>query len=141
MLVNSYSPDGLEPPTFNILSFVRVAPLLVIACFVVALKEMASIGLLPVYGIRSGLTEATAALMLFFAAIGGAVLQFPIGWFGDYFSRVGVMVVCGLIGIAGAVVLPFVVMVPWLLFLTLFVWMGCIKLAGSIIRCYWRTRT
>ena len=124
LLVKGYSPDSLESPTFNILSFVRVAPLLVIACFVVALKDMASIGLLPVYGIRSGLTEATAALMLFFAAIGGAVLQFPIGWLGDYFSRLGVMVVCGLIGIAGAVVLPFVIMVPWLLFLTLFVWMG-----------------
>ena len=124
LLVNNYSPDGLESPTFNILSFVRVAPLLVVAVFVVALKEMASVGLLPVYGVRSGLTEATAALMLFFAAIGGAVLQFPIGWLGDYFSRVGVMVVCGLVGIAGAVVMPFVIMVPWLLFLTLFVWMG-----------------
>ena len=125
LTVKSYSPDGLDSPTFNVLSFVRGAPLLVMACFVVALKDMASVGLLPVYGVRSGLTEALAALMLFFAAIGGAVLQLPIGWLGDYFSRVGVMIVCGLVGIAGAVVLPFVIMVPWLLFLTLFVWMGC----------------
>ena len=43
LLVNNYSPDGLESPTFNILSFVRVAPLLVVAVFVVALKEMASV--------------------------------------------------------------------------------------------------
>ena len=125
LMVKSYSPDRLDSPTFNVLSFVRVAPLLVMACFVVALKDMASVGLLPVYGVRSGLTEAIAALMLFFAAIGGAVLQFPIGWLGDYFSRVGVMIVCGLVGIAGAIVLPFVILVPWLLFLTLFVWMGC----------------
>ena len=125
LTVKSYSPDGLDSPTFNVLSFVRVAPLLVMACFVVALKDMASVGLLPVYGVRSGLTEAIAALMLFFAAIGGAVLQLPIGWLGDYFSRVGVMIVCGLVGIAGAIVLPFVIMVPWLLFLTLFIWMGC----------------
>ena len=125
LTVKSYSPDGLDSPTFNVLSFVRVAPLLVMACFVVALKDMASVGLLPVYGVRSGLTEALAALMLFFAAIGGAVLQLPIGWLGDYFSRVGVMIVCGLVGIAGAIVLPFVIMVPWLLFLTLFIWMGC----------------
>ena len=125
LTVKSYSPDGLDSPTFNVLSFVRVAPLLVMACFVVALKDMASVGLLPVYGVRSGLTEALAALMLFFAAIGGAVLQLPIGWLGDYFSRVSVMIVCGLVGIAGAIVLPFVIMVPWLLFLTLFIWMGC----------------
>ena len=125
LTVKSYSPDGLDSPAFNVLSFVRVSPLLVMACFVVALKEMASVGLLPVYGVRSGLTEAIAALMLFFAAIGGAVLQLPIGWLGDCFSRVGVMIVCGLVGIVGAIVLPFVIMVPWLLFLTLFVWMGC----------------
>ena len=124
LLVKSYSPDELDTPTFNIVSFIKVAPLLVIACFVVAFKDMASVGLLPVYGVRSGLSDATAALMLFFAAIGGAVLQFPIGWLGDYFSRVGVMVLCGLVGIAGATVLPFVVTVPWLLFLTLFIWLG-----------------
>jgi MFS family permease len=124
LLVKSYSPDELDTPTFNIVSFIKVAPLLVIACFVVAFKDMASVGLLPVYGVRSGLSDATAALMLFFAAIGGAVLQFPIGWLGDYFSRVGVMVLCGLVGIAGAAVLPFVVTVPWLLFLTLFIWLG-----------------
>jgi MFS family permease len=124
LLVKSYSPDELDTPTFNIVSFIKVARLLVIACFVVAFKDMASVGLLPVYGVRSGLSDATAALMLFFAAIGGAVLQFPIGWLGDYFSRVGVMVLCGLVGIAGAAVLPFVVTVPWLLFLTLFIWLG-----------------
>ena len=124
LLVKSYSPDELDTPTFNIVSFIKVAPLLVIACFVVAFKDMASVGLLPVYGVRSGLSDATAALMLFFAAIGGAVLQFPIGWLGDYFGRVGVMVLCGLVGIAGAAVLPFVVTVPWLLFLTLFIWLG-----------------
>ena len=124
LLVKSYSPDELDTPTFNIVSFIKVAPLLVIACFVVAFKDMASVGLLPVYGVRNGLSDATAALMLFFAAIGGAVLQFPIGWLGDYFSRVGVMVLCGLVGIAGAAVLPFVVTVPWLLFLTLFIWLG-----------------
>ena len=124
LLVKSYSPDELDTPTFNIVSFIKVAPLLVIACFVVAFKDMASVGLLPVYGVRSGLSDATAALMLFFAAIGGAVLQFPIGWLGDYFSRVGVMVLCGLVGIAGAAVLPLVVTVPWLLLLTLFIWLG-----------------
>ena len=94
------------------------------ACFVVAFKEMASVGLLPVYGVRSGLSESMSALMLFYAAVGGAVLQFPIGWLSDHFNRVAVMAVCGVAGIAGAVVLPFVVAVPWLLWLTLFLWMG-----------------
>ena len=123
-VVRRYEPGPRENSSFGIIGFTRVAPLLVMACFVVAFKEMASVGLLPVYGVRSGLSESMSALMLFYAAVGGAVLQFPIGWLSDHFNRVAVMAVCGVAGIAGAVVLPFVVGVPWLLWLTLFLWMG-----------------
>lgn len=124
LLVQSYSPSTREKPPFNIISFTRIAPLLVIACFVVAFKDMAGVGLLPVYGVRSGLTESVAALMLFFASLGGAVLQFPIGWAADHFNRVGVMATCGVVGVIGAIALPYVVGIPWLLSLTLFLWMG-----------------
>ena len=123
-VVRRYEPGLRENPSFGIISFTRIAPLLVIACFVVAFKEMGSVGLLPVYGIRSGLTESMSALMLFYAALGGAVMQFPIGWLADHFNRFAVMVVCAVAGIVGAVALPFVVAVPWLLWLTLFLWMG-----------------
>ena len=74
VLAGRYLPESSSKATFNVLSFFRVAPLLVFGCIVVAFKEMAATSLLPVYGVRIGLTESLAALMLFFGALGGAVL-------------------------------------------------------------------
>ena len=119
-----YVPESSGPTSFNVFSFIRVAPLLVFGCIVVAFKEMASVSLLPVYGVRSGLTESLVILMLFFGAIGGAALQIPIGWMADHYNRLWVMSSCGVFGVLGAAVLPFVVTIPWLLFVVVFLWTG-----------------
>jgi MFS family permease len=124
VLAGRYVPVLSGNSSFNALSFIRVAPLLAIACLVVSFKDMAVTSLLPVYGVRSGLTESSAALMLFFAALGGGVLQVPVGWLADHFNRLAVLRVCGAFGIVGAAVFPFVIAVPWLLGLVLFLWVG-----------------
>ena len=111
--------------SFNVFSFIRVAPLLVFGCVAVAFKEMSAVSLLPVYGLRSGLTESSATLMLFFGAIGGAALQIPIGWMADHYNRLWVMSSCGALGVLGAAALPFVVTIPWLLYIVVFLWTGC----------------
>ena len=98
---------------------------MVFGCIVVAFKEMAYVSLLPVYGVRSGLAESLAILMLFFGAIGGAALQIPIGWMADHYNRLWVMSSCGAFGVLGAAVLPFVVTMPWLLYIVVFLWTGC----------------
>ena len=124
MLAGRYQPVSSGISSFNVLTFIRVAPMLAIACIVVSFKDMAVTSLLPVYGVRNGLTESSAALMLFFAALGGAVLQAPVGWFADHYNRLAVLRVCGAFGVVGAAVVPFVVTVPWLLGLVLFLWIG-----------------
>jgi MFS family permease len=77
-----------------------------------------------VYGLRVGLDESSAVLMLFFGSIGGALLQLPIGWAADYFDARKVLVVCAFVGVFGALIWPFVVGVPVLLWITLFLWWG-----------------
>ena len=124
VLAGRYLPESSGKASFNVLSFFRVAPLLVFGCIVVAFKDMAATSLLPVYGVRSGLTESLAVLMLFFGALGGAVLQIPIGWLADHYNRLWVLSSCGIFGMLGAAALPFVVMIPWLLCLVVFLWMG-----------------
>ena len=124
VLAGRYLPESSGKASFNVLSFFRVAPLLVFGCIVVAFKDMAATSLLPVYGVRSGLTESLAVLMLFFGALGGAVLQIPIGWLADHYNRLWVLSSCGIFGMLGAAALPFVVTIPWLLCLVVFLWMG-----------------
>ena len=124
LFAGTYRPSSAEEPGFGIVSFIRVAPLLALACFVVAFKDLAGVSLLPVYGLRVGLDESSAVLMLFFASIGGALLQLPIGWAADYFDARKVLVVCAFVGVFGALIWPFVVGVPVLLWITLFLWWG-----------------
>jgi len=119
-----YVPATRENPSFGVVSFAFVALLLALACFVVAFKELATTSLMPVYGLRIGMSESSATLMLFFGAAGGALLQFPIGWAADHFNPRKVLVACALAGLAGAAVWPFVVGVPFLLWTTLFLWWG-----------------
>ena len=119
-----YVPNSSDNPGFGVVSFAFVAPLLALACFVVAFKELATTSLMPVYGLRIGMSESSATLMLFFGAAGGALLQFPIGWAADHFNPRKVLVACALAGLAGAAVWPFVVGVPFLLWTTLFLWWG-----------------
>ena len=124
LLAGRYVPASSDNPGFGVVSFAFVAPLLALACFVVAFKELATTSLMPVYGLRIGMSESSATLMLFFGAAGGALLQFPIGWAADHFNPRKVLVACALAGLAGAAVWPFVVGVPFLLWTTLFLWWG-----------------
>ena len=119
-----YRPSSVEEPTFGVVSFLKVAPLLAVACFVVAFKDLATTSLMPVYGLRVGLDESAATLMLFFGAMGGALLQLPIGWAADYFDARKVLVGCALVAFLGALVWPLVVGSKILLWITLFLWWG-----------------
>ena len=113
-----------DEPSFNIFSFLWVAPTLVAAVLLFSLKETAGNSLLPVYGIRSGMNEASAAIMLTVIGIGGVSLAYPIGWLADRFNRYGLLVFCGLCGLAGAVLLPHAMDAGIFLYLLLFCWGG-----------------
>ena len=124
MWIGKYVLNSRDYPAFGVVSFAFVAPLLALACFVVAFKEHATTSLMPVYGLRIGMSEASATLMLFIGAAGAALLQLPIGWLADHFNPRKVLVACALGGIAGAAAWPFIVSLPFLLWTTLFLWWG-----------------
>ena len=113
-----------DEPTFNLFSFLWVAPVLVAAVLLFSLKETAGNSLLPVYSTRSGMSEAGAAIMLTVIGIGGVTLSYPMGWLADRFNRYGVLICCGLGALAGAVLLPYAMDAGFLLYLLLFCWGG-----------------
>jgi MFS family permease len=55
---------------------------------------------------------------------GSIVLQTLIGWLSDWWSRAAALLLCGVVGLFGALVLLSVPPSPWLLFGLLFVWGG-----------------
>ncbi len=103
----SYVPNSSDNPGFGVVSFAFVAPLLALACFVVAFKELATTSLMPVYGLRIGMSESSATLMLFVGAAGVALLQILIGWAADSFDSRSVLVACALFGLSRAVAVSY----------------------------------
>jgi MFS family permease len=111
--------------SFGVLSFFLVAPTLTAAVFLSAFKEMSMGAMLPVYGVRSGLSEAGAAAMLTACYAGALAFQLPIGWLADHMNRYLLLILLILSGLVGALFLPAIVGlgVP-LMWLGLGLWIG-----------------
>jgi MFS family permease len=110
--------------SFNLISFVLVAPVLCFAILLFAWKEFAASALLPVYGVVNGMSQSSAAVMLTVLGLGGLLLTFPFGWLADKMDRYLLLVLCGIGIFAGAITLPFVIGKGWSLWVFLFFWGG-----------------
>ena len=95
-----------ETGTLTILGFARAAPILIAAVGMFAIIDAANLGLLPVYGVKKGLSQETAALMLTAFIVGNIVLQFPIGWIADHWSKRGMMSICAVATALGSALVP-----------------------------------
>ena len=86
--------------------------------------ESALMSLLPIWGVRSGLSERMAAGTLSAVYFGSIVLQVLIGWLSDRVSRLAALRLCGAVGLVGAVALPSVPASPLVLFACCSSWGG-----------------
>ncbi len=114
--------DGV--PSFNVLTYVRVAPTLVGAILLYAMIENSTSAMLPVFGRHTGLADGAALAMLSAVVVGGMFFAYPVGWLSDRFDKIRLMTILGVIGVIGALIVPFTVHDIWLSYGVLFVWGG-----------------
>jgi MFS family permease len=105
--------------------YVRSSPIAILAGLMYGAVETGIFGLLPVYGVRAGLSEATAATQLTVIAAGNILLQYPLGWLADRTRPGRVLVFCAVVGLLGGALLPTLQGSP-LLWPMLFLWGGTI---------------
>jgi MFS family permease len=118
--VDSFGQErGAGPLTM----FVR-APLIVGVVAAFGLYEATLTALLPIWGVRIGLSVQMAAATLTAVFFGAIVLQMLIGWLSDRVSRTAALRFCGVVGLLGALLAASVTPSPWVLFCVLFVWGG-----------------
>jgi MFS family permease len=103
--------------------FVR-APAIVATVGLFGLFESALVSLLPVWGVRSGMTQQRAMTNLSAVYIGSILLQVAVGWLSDRISRRVALRLCTLTGVAGALALLAAPPFPPVLFALLFMWGG-----------------
>ncbi len=122
---NTY-PHFAGESSFSVLAFIRLAPLICAAILLVAFFDGTVLTLLPVYGVRHGMTEGTAVIMTTVLLAGNILLQIPIGWIADMAGERKIILICGIIAVLGALALPALLDYPLLLWPTLLLWGGCV---------------
>ncbi len=97
-----------ETKTSGIFEFAPKAPMLLAAVFAFAIFDAATLSLLPIYGIQTGLDLTAAAYALTALIVGNVVLQFPLGWLADKFPHRLLLAGCAFVTLVGLLILPFV---------------------------------
>ncbi|ESR23594.1 MFS transporter [Lutibaculum baratangense] len=110
--------------SFRFLALLFVAPSATLAALVFGAFEQTTFSLTALYGLRNGLGEGAAAMLISVVGIGNMLFQIPIGLAADRLNRTLALAVCALAGLIGALLLPFVVGSLWLVLPLVFIWGG-----------------
>ena len=104
--------DGHNANSHGIGLFVRTVPAVAWAIMLFAAFEAMTLTLLPVYFLREGFAQSLALIMVSTVVIGDAVLQVPIGWLADRFSRTAVYRACGITLLGSSLAIPVCLQTP-----------------------------
>ena len=126
LMARKAAPQLDEAPGPSTLTVLRTAPAILSAAFVFGAIDAGMGGLFPVYAVRSGYSETHAALAITAMSIGSFAFQYPLGILADRMNRRSLLIICASTGIAGAVLTPFAVATPILVYALLFFWGGII---------------
>ncbi len=109
------------------LRYIWLVPTATAAVLVFGAVETGGFALFPVYGARSGFTEADAALLLSMIGLGNVLLQIPMGMISDRIrDRRHLLILCAAVGFVGVAVMPSIAGNWHLLAGVLFVWGGVV---------------
>ena len=96
----------------SLLRIFRIVPHIMLLNLVYAAAVEAFIAFFPLLGIYIGIGEARSLSLLTTFALGGVVLQLPLGWLADHVHRYGLLLVCIVLTMSGFALLPELVARP-----------------------------
>ena len=98
-----------DDDTRSFASYIWLVPTASAAVLVFGAVETGGFALFPVYGARTGFSEADAALLLSMIGLGNVLLQVPLGMISDRMKdRRHLLLICAIVGLAGILALPLV---------------------------------
>lgn len=102
----SVAADGTQVSLSRIF---RLVPHIMFLNLVYAAAIEAFITFFPLFGIHIGLGEARSLSLLTTFALGGVLLQLPLGWLADHMHRYSLLLLCLVATVAGFLIFPHVV--------------------------------
>ncbi|MEC9345792.1 MAG: MFS transporter [Pseudomonadota bacterium] len=124
VLVPVNAPSFEGTPSFGVLGYVRVAPTLAFAVLAYAMLENGGGSLIAVYGLRHGLPEPDALMLLSLVVFGGMICAYPVGWLGDRFHKMTILAIMAGIGVLGGLLMPFTMHDEYARMAVMLVWGG-----------------
>jgi len=103
-----------ESSSSGFFEFAPKAPMLLVAVLAFAVFDAATLSLIPVYGVQTGLTVSTAALALSVLIAGNIIFQLPLGWLADRFPHRIMIGGCALVTVIMLLLLPFAMNTIWM---------------------------
>jgi MFS family permease len=92
----------------SMMAFAIAAPLLLAGILTMTLFDSVMLSFFPIYALREGLDLTRGAWVLSAAITGAALLQVPVGWLADRWSRNGVIWLCTVTTVVLSLVMPHV---------------------------------
>jgi MFS family permease len=103
VLWSGKGPEVKSGPPVPVLGFLTSVPVATLAGLLFGAIETASLGLLPVYALRAGLSPETGAFFVTLFALGNVIFQFPIGIASDQMDRSKLLLSLAILGLCGAI--------------------------------------
>ncbi|MEM9140364.1 MAG: MFS transporter, partial [Pseudomonadota bacterium] len=109
---------------FTALRYFRTDPMVTFGVVLFGVIEFGAMGLIAVWGLRSGFEQETAVAFVFWLAFGSALCQVPVGWAADRFDRRRLLAGAAVISIAAPLVLIAAAREAWIVNAAVAVWGG-----------------
>ncbi|MCJ8053696.1 MFS transporter [Shinella curvata] len=121
------SPVIDEKPELHFMRYILLVPTATAAVFIFGAVEVGGLSLFPIYATRAGFSEPQAALLLTVMGIGNMAFQIPLGMLSDRMKdRRRLLTIMAVIGLIGALSLPWVSQNWLLMAIVLLLWGGCV---------------
>lgn len=121
------SPVIDEKPELHFMRYILLVPTATAAVFIFGAVEVGGLSLFPIYATRAGFSEPQAALLLTVMGIGNMAFQIPLGMLSDRMKdRRRLLTIMAVIGLVGALSLPWVSQNWVLMAVVLLLWGGCV---------------
>ena len=117
------SQHDTPPRPFELLKFFRTDPMIVWGVVLFGVIEFGAMGLISVWGLRSGFSQEIAVQLVFWLAFGSMAFQLPVGWAADRFDRRRLLLLAAVI----STLVPLLILAtngPWMAGAGVFVWGG-----------------
>ncbi|MDX6805173.1 MFS transporter [Terrihabitans rhizophilus] len=125
-LAGQLMPSIDHTPSNQVLLYLAAAPSAVLAAFIFGAVETGGMSFLPLYGLRNGYSEASAALLVSILALGNVLVQIPMGLISDRVDRRKLLLTLGAVGFVGAAAMPFAAQHAFALFPIVAIWGGLV---------------